>query len=169
MNKQTTQILELGIFFAGAVIILDVLLAQIPLLDWLALGLAFFLAAALILGSVSRTIPKQARKAISIGQKEDQFRHLADVVDAAVYGRNKMALRILSEQLKSLALGTIAARARLSRKEILELAEKEPQSLSAIVQDEEMRRLLAGYPPLGEGVSEKELEEILFRIESWSR
>ena len=169
MNRPATQILQLGLFFAGAVIVLDLFLTYLPVLDWFALSLIFILAAAAILGSVTRTVPRQTSKSLSLQHKEDEFQHLADVINAAVYGQDKTSLRILSEHIKSLALGTIAARTRLSKKEILELAENDRQSLQALVQDEEMIRCLAGYQPQREGPSEKEFEEMLSKIESWSR
>jgi hypothetical protein len=169
MNTQTTQILQLGLFFGCAVIFLDLLLIQLPVFDWFALSLIFLLAAAAILASVARTVPRQTSKSISLRQKEDEFQYLADDVDAAMYGHDKQSLRILSEHIKSLALGTIAARTRLSKKEILELAANDKQSLQAIVQDEEMIRYLAGYQPQNEVPSEKEFEEMLSKIESWSR
>jgi len=169
MNRQATQILELGLFFAGAVIILDLLLAQLPVLDWLALGLFFLLVAAAILGSVARAVPKQTGKSISLQQKEDEFQHLADLVNAALYEHDKGSLRILSRHIQSLALGTIAARTRLPKRQILELAKNDKQSLQAIVQDEEMIRCLAGFQPQGEAPSKKEFEEMLSKIEGWSR
>ena len=169
MNREVTQILQLGLFFAGAVIVLDLLLTQLPVLDWFALSLIFLLAAAAILGSVTSTVPRQTGRSISFQQGEDEFQHLADVVNAALYGHDKGSLRILSEQIKSLALGTIAARTRLSKKEILELAENDKKSLQAIVQDEEMMRCLAGYLPQDKAPSEKKFEDLLSKIEGWSR
>lgn len=169
MNGQATQILLIGLFFAGAIIVLDLLLTQLPVLDWFALSLIFLLAATAILGSVARTVPRQTGKSISIQQKEDEFQHLADVVNAAVYGHDKESLRILSERIKSLALGTIAARTKMSKKEIMELAENDKQSLRAIVQDEEMIKFLAVYQPQDEALSQKEFEEKLSKIEGWSR
>jgi len=169
MNTQAKQILQLGLFFAGAIIVLDLLLTQFPVLDWFALSLIFILVAAVILGSVSRTVPRQRGKPLSLQHKEDEFQHLADVINAAVYGRDKTSLRILSEHIKSLALGTIAARTRLSKKEILELVESDRKSLQAIVHDEEMIRCLEGYQPQDKGPSEREFEEMLSKIESWSR
>jgi hypothetical protein len=169
MNTQATQILQLGLFFASAVIILDLLLTQLPVIDWLVLSLVFLLAAVVILGSVARTVSRQASGPVSLQPREDEFQRLANVVHAAVYGNDKKSLRILSEHMKSLALGTIAARTRLSKKEILELAKNDKQSLQAIVQDEKMLRCLAGYQPQDEAPSEKEFEEMLSKIESWSR
>jgi len=169
MNRQIKQILELGLFFAGAVILVDVLLSQIEVLDWFALGLIFFLIAAIIVGSVARTVPTQRGKSITLQQKDDEFQQLADIVDAAVYGHDRNSMRILSEHFKSLALGTVAARTRLSKKEILELAENDKPTLEDILKDEGMAKLLAGYQPRDEPPSENEFERILSKIESWSR
>lgn len=169
MNRQATHILQLGLFFAGAVIVLDVLLTQLSILDWFALGLVFFFVAATILDSVARTVPTQTRKSQPFQQKKDEFQHLVDIVNAAVYEHDKKSLRMLSEHIKSLAVGTIAARTRMSKKEILELAENDKQALQAIVQDKKITKLLAGYQPQDEAPTEKEYEEMLSQIESWSR
>ncbi len=168
MKKQVARILQMGAFFAGAVIILDLLLKQIPVLDWFALGLVFSLAAALILESVATSVPRETLRATAIRNKEEELQYLADAIDAAIYQRDKKSLRILSEELRSLALGTIAGQTRLPKKEILELATNEPQSLQAIVRDERMMKLLARNGPFAGGVSEKELEGMLSEILSWS-
>ena len=169
MNRQSNQILELGLFFGGAVIVLDVFLSQVQALDWFALGLIFFLASAIILGSVARTVPTQKEKSITLQQKEDEFQQLADTVNAAVYGHDRKSLRILTEYLKSLALGTVAAGTMLSKKEILELAENDKQTLEDVVKDEEMIKLLTGHQPRDEPLSEHEFEKMLSKIETWSR
>jgi membrane protein implicated in regulation of membrane protease activity len=168
MNRQAAQILQLGLFFAGGVIFLDLLLTQLPDLDWLVLSLVFLLAAVAILGSVTSVVPRQTGRSISLQQRENEFQRLANVVNAAVYGHDKGSLRVLSEHVKALALGALAARTRLSKKEILELAENDKQSLQAIVQDEEMMRYLAGYQAHDEAPSEKKFEEMLSKIEGWS-
>jgi hypothetical protein len=72
-----------------------VLLTQIPVLDWFALGLTFSLVATLILGSVARTVPWQTHKVILSRHKEDEFQNLVNVVDAAVCAHDGKSLRIL--------------------------------------------------------------------------
>jgi hypothetical protein len=168
MNTQVKQMLEFGLVFAGAVILLDVFLSQIQIFDWLALGLVFFLAAVVMVGSVAHTIPRQKRKSIVFEQKEDGFQQLADTVNAAMYGHNRTSMRILSEHLKSIALGTVAARTKLSKKEILELAEHDKTALENLVRDEVIAKLLCGYQPRDERLSEDEIEKTLTKIESWS-
>ncbi len=168
MKKEVTHILQMGAFFAGSVIILDLLLTKIPVLDWFALGLVFCLAGALILDSVAHLVPKETLRATEIRDKEEELQYLADAIDAAIYQRDKRSLKILSEELRSLALGTIAGQTRLSKKEILELSANDPQSLQAIVRDERMMKLLSRNGPFAGGVSEKELEGVLSEILGWS-
>ncbi len=156
-------------FFAGAVIILDVLLIQIPVLDWFALGVVFFFAAALIVGSIARSIPWERRRAISISQTRSELQQLADIVDAAVYRGDTNSSRILLEQVKSIVLGAIAVRTKLSKREILELAENHPENLRAVVRDDEIMTFLAGYHRFGDALGEKELEGMLSKIQDWSR
>ena len=169
MKREAKRILEWGVFFACAVIILDVLLIQIPILDWLALGIVFFFAAALIVASIARSVPWEKRRAISIPQRRDELQRLADIVDAAVYEGDGNSSRILLEQVKSIALGAIAGRTKLSKREILELAENHREDLRAVVRDEEIMAVLVGYQQLGRSLSEKELEGMLSRIQDWSR
>jgi hypothetical protein len=168
MNKQVAQTLQMGAFFTGAVIILDMLLARIPVLEPFALGLVFCLAAASILVSVAHSVPRETLRATAIRHKEQELQDLTVTIDAAIYQRDKKSLKILSEELRSLALGTIAGQTRLPKKEILELATNEPESLQAIVRDERIMKLLARNGPFAGGVSEKELEGMLSEILSWS-
>jgi len=168
MNTKAKHILELGIFFAGAVIILDTLLIQIPVLDWFALGLAFFLAAALIISSIARTIPWQRRTAVRIPQTRNELQHLADIIDAAVYGGDSNSSKILSEEIRSIVLGVVAVRTKLSKREIIALAENHPENLRVVVRDDEIIKFLTGHS-FGQALGEKELEETLSKIEDWSR
>jgi len=94
---------------------------------------------------------------------------LTQAVNSALYGQDKKSLKILSEHIKSLALGAIAAQTRLTKKEILELAANDKQALQAVVQNDEIIKFLAGYQPQDRAPTEKEYEEMLSKIESWSR
>lgn len=168
MNKPAARVLQMGAFFAGAVIILDMLLVRIPVLESFALAVVFCLAAALILDSVAHSVPKETLRSTAIRHKEEELQHLADTIDGAIYRRDKKSLKILSGELRSLALGAIAGQTRLPKKEILELATNEPQSLQAVVRDERMMKLLVRNGPFAGGVSEKELEAMILEILSWS-
>ena len=169
MNAQARHILELGIFFAGAVVLLDALLIEIPIFDWFALGLAFFFIAAFIIGSIAREVPWQTRRAISVHETKNELEHLAAVIDAAVHRGDTNSYRILSEEVKSIVLGAIAVRTNLPKKEILELAENYPESLRAMVHDDGIMKFLARYPPLDASFTDEKLEKTLSKIDCWSQ
>lgn len=169
MNRQTTQILELGIIFAVVVAFADVFLIQLPVLDWLALAVAFFFVAAVILDSVARLVPSEKRKLQSTREIDDELQYLADVIDRAINRHEHESLQLLSEKLRSIALGTVAARRKLSKKEILELARNDPSSLLAIVKDEQIVRLLLGNAQMPEVADRHQVEELLSKIEDWYR
>lgn len=169
MNRQARQILVTGAVFAGTVIMVDSLLTQIPALAWLALGLIFLLAAALILNSVAHTVPDLRLGSTTGRVPQDEFQHLVDIVDAGIFRHDEAALRIVVERLRSLALGTIAAHSGLSKKEILELAQNEPHSLRAIVNDENLMKLLTTEPSQTEGLTGAGLEKMLLSVERWSK
>jgi hypothetical protein len=166
MNNRSRQFLRIGAFFAVAVILLDLLLFQIPILEWLGLGLSFALVAAILIGVVAQGVPKQTPKSVPGQQNEDDFEHLTNTVEAGIWGGHKGAKRILSEHLKSLTVGVIAARTKLSKKEILNLLENDPQSLHNIVHDGDLLRLLLDCQKLGEGLNERNLEQALLKIGS---
>jgi predicted TIM-barrel enzyme len=73
------------------------------------------------------------------------------------------------ERFKSIVLGAIAVRTKLSKREILELAENHPETLRAVVRDDEIMLLLAGYQQFGGPLSEKELEGMLSKIQDCTR
>jgi hypothetical protein len=168
MNQQIKQILELGLFFAGAVIVLDAVLFQMQVLTWFGLGLIFLFVATIIVASVARTVPTQKTRSRPLRQREDSFRELADIVNAAVYVHEGKSLRLLWERVNSLALSTVAAETGLSKKEISELANSNRPALDDIVRDEWMISLLADHKPREEPTTEDELGKILTKIENWS-
>ena len=165
MNRQATHLLKLGAFFTAVVIILDVLLIQITVLDWFALGVAFMLIAAIILDSMIRLVPREKSRPTSNQQIEDKFQYLTHIVDRAITDHDEMSARILSEELRSLVIGTIASRMRLSRKEVLEQVENDRESIRATVRDDEIMKLLLGDTPMHELADGKQLERILAKIE----
>jgi len=167
MNKLVTEILQLGIFFAAIVVFLDVFLTQLPVLDWLALGVVFFFIAAMILDSTARMVPKEKRLSSSKHKEHDELQWLEDVVDRTVNKHQPEALEILAEKFRSIALARIVARTNLSKKELQELAENSPNNLLGIVKDEQIARLVAGNAPLLASASYRQIAELLSMIEDW--
>ena len=168
MNKQVARIVQLGIIFTVIVVFLDVFLIQLPILDWLALGVTFFFVAVAILDSVASLVSKEKPKLGSRPEKDDELQYLSDVVDRAINRNEHESLGVLSEKLRSIATGAVAVRTKLSKKEILERADNDPSSLLAIVKDQQIVKALAKNAML-EGVKREQIETLLSKIEGRSR
>lgn len=166
MNKLVTQILHLGIIFGIAAIFLEFFLMRLAPLDWIALGGSFLFVAALILDSLTRLIPKEESKHAPAHQGEDEFQHLETLIERALYRGEHEAVYILGQRLRSMALGAVAARARLSKRELDTLAEKDPEALKSVVKDEHLIRLLAEDGQTAKAVSRREVQELLSKIEA---
>jgi hypothetical protein len=162
MNEQITETIQLGIVFGVIVVFLDIFLFQLPVLAWLALGLTFFFVAAIILESVTRLVPRERHASVSSPGPEDELQHLSVIVQRALDRHDHEAQGVLAEKLRSIALSTVAGRMKLSRREITELAEKEPDSLSIIANDQEIIELLAGKRYDIE--DSRQLDELLSKI-----
>lgn len=166
MNNRVTETVQLGIVFGVIVVFLDVFLLQLPILAWLALGLAFFFVAVIILESVTRLVPSERQRPLSNLMPEDELQHLSSVVQRALDDHDQDAQNVLTEKLKSIALSTVAARMRLSKREIMELAENNPDSLHTIVVDPEMLELLSGKTSNHQ--DRQRLNQLLSKIEGLS-
>lgn len=169
MIQQVKSILQLGIAFTAIVAFLDLLLMEYPPLNWLALSVVFFFVAVMIVDLLARHISHERHRPSSNPQREDDLHFLEEVVDKAISERDQKSNRILHERLRSMALGTVAARTRQTKKEILDIAERDPHSLQAILKDKTLLKLIVGNPLSIGQYDRQRVEELLSRIEAWSQ
>ena len=163
MNDQVTATIQLGIIFGIIVVFLDVFLYQLPVLAWLALGLAFFFVAVIITESVTRLVPTERQRPLSSLVHEDELQHLSLIVQRALGMHDPEAQNMLAERLRSIVLSALGARMKVSRGEIVDLAEKDPDALQAIVDDKEMLGLISSKKSSHE--SAQQLDQLLSKIE----
>jgi hypothetical protein len=163
MNDRVTETIQIGIIFGIIVVFLDVFLFQLPVLAWLALGLAFFFVAVIIIESMTRLVPRERQRLPSKLVHEDELQHLSLTVHRALDMHDQEAQSMLAEKLRSIVLSTLAARMKVSRREIVDLAEKNSDSLQAIVSDKEMLGLLSGKKSNHE--SAQQIDQLLSKIE----
>jgi len=163
MNDRVTGIIQLGIIFGILVVFLDVFLYQLPVLAWLALGLAFFFVAVIIIESVTRLVPTVRPRVPSKLVHEDELQHLSLIVHRALELHDQQAQSMLGEKLRSIVLSALAARMKLSRGDLVQLAERNADSLQAIVNDKEMLGLLSSKKSNHE--SAQQLDQLLSKIE----
>jgi hypothetical protein len=167
MNNRAGDIIKLGLIFASAIVVIDAFLAPFSAsLDWFSLAILFLFLAIAMLISVTSAIPWGTRKLPSVSRERNDLDYLTDLIDAAIYRKDSNASRILSDEIKSLSLGAIALRARLSKQELLELIERDPESLQGIVRDSKTTKLMADYRQASTSFNEERLQKVLSEIQS---
>jgi len=165
MNKKASEVLQLGIVFGVIVIFLDFFLIPLPVLNWLALGVAFLFVSAIILQSVASLVPRQSQIVPSPPEKSDELDDLAEVVERAYGKDHSESSDALTEKLRSIAINAAAAKTRLSKKEVMDLAEKDPASLARMLNDEKLSSLLAEGYHGHERLKYSQINQLLIRIE----
>lgn len=165
MNKETSEILQLGVVFGVIAIFLDLFLIPLPVLNWLALGVAFLFVSVIILLRVASLVPMQSRSVCSRPEKSDELDDLTEVVERA-YGKHQSeSIDVLTDKLRSIAINTAAAKTRLSKKEVMDLAEGDPASLARMLDDEELSSLLAEGYHGHERLKYSQVNHLLMKIE----
>jgi len=169
MRQQVASILQIGIAFTAVVMFLDVLLNEYPALNWLALTVLFSLVAAIILDLLARGIPTEKRPLRPPPQRERDLDYLEGIVENAISRHDERSCRVLYEKLRSIALGTVAAKTRRTKKEILELAQMDTKALLGLVEDSAILGLIVGNASAMRYDGHQRVEELLSRIEAWPR
>jgi len=169
LKPQTKAIIELGIAFSIVVVFLDFFLGSIQILSWFALSITFVLFAALILDSVSRLIPRNMVRASYVPERRHgDLERLERTLDTAIVEHDPKSAAALGERLISIIFGMTAYRTGLSQSELRQLAEQDPESLAAIVRDDQIREILQGHEPVLGGATSREIGVLLTKLESGS-
>jgi hypothetical protein len=168
MKEHVKSVLQIGLGFVVVVVFLDFLLISYPALNWIVLTLVFFLVAVMILDLLARHISNEKQWLQSKPHAKDDLLHLEGIVNGAIKGDDAMSRRVLHDRLQSIALGAIAAKTRLTKTEILELAENNPAALREIIKDNTILGLIVRDPRTTRFVNYPSVEELLSRIEAWS-
>jgi hypothetical protein len=177
MNERITEIIQLGIVFGVVVVFLDAFLPRVPsiagaseslkVLSWMALSLAFFFVAVLIVESVMKLVPIESQRSTPNTVPQDELQHLSRIIYRAIERQDQEAQSLLVEKLRSIVQSNLAAGMNLSRREIAELAEQGSLSLPGVVNDQQMLELLANKVP--KSVGRQQVDQLLSKIEGLSR
>ena len=165
MNKETSEILQLGVVFGVIAVFLDLFLIPLPVLNWLALGVAFLFVSVIILQSVASLVPRQTRIISSPPEKSDELDDLTEVIGRA-YGKNQNeSIDVLTDKLRSIAINTVAAKTRFSKKEVMDLAANDPAFLARMLNDEQLSSLVAEGYHRHERLNYSQVNQLLMKIE----
>lgn len=167
MRQHPKAILGVAIFYTVVVAILDFFLKKIPIINWLALGLAFIFFTALILDSVVKLLARRPPKqAVLLETTEDELDRLEKTIDRALIQHQPESLRVLDERLKAVFLSAYA-QTNQSVIKVPQLSHEEPKPLTARNEESQNTEAAAKRWRLIRNGSSNEVRTMLTEIEKW--
>jgi hypothetical protein len=165
MKEQPKAILGLAVFYTVTVAILEFFLSKIPVINWLALTVAFIFFTAFILGAVMEFRPKQGRVQEAVRETyEDEIERLGKTIERGSQQNQPESLRTLEERLKSIALN---AYAHHTNQTIDQISHDNPELLATVLADEQMSVMFKNNDGIPTLASPNDLKKVLSRIEDW--
>jgi hypothetical protein len=162
-------IVELAVFYTCVVAVLDFFLTKIPIVNWLALSLAFIFFTGLLLESVSRLLAKSRGTSSSATRKyEDELDHLETIVEKALAQRQPESIKILEERLRSIVVAAHARQTNQASGQLPQVAWDDSRSITAVAEDDRVSGLLTECSVVVNNSNSQGIERVISKIESWS-
>jgi hypothetical protein len=167
MNPISRGILLLAIAYTAVVAAVDSFLGNIPIVNWLALGIVFVFFTAMILDSAtkllvaSRTIAKKVQE-----KQEDELDRLERLIERALGQGQAEPLMILEKRLISLVIASAYQSGQFNR-QIPQTDKFNSQSFSSTAQEDLTSLRLTDYSLVPEKLRSREIESLLSMIEDW--
>ena len=160
MNRDTKNIIELGVICGICVILVNFLLAHFEVLIWPALGVTFVFFAVLIVDSLSRfTAAPRRTFQPEPRPRDDELSRLQATIERN-FSMNEVQSTLV-ERLRTVGLSVASARMNLSKERLCELILTNPEFVDARLKDNLLLSFLSGM----EVTSMQEFHDVLSRIE----
>ena len=169
MKKQTLTLIELGIAFLTAAIVLDYVLGNYQILLWPSLAFEFTLLGVMIFGTLWEHVPRPSGSGEkSIHKDETELTRLEHLCKAAILRGDETAENLLSERVRSLALA--AAESRLTRPQtaLTGIARERSGLLQSEFKEPELLRAVSTNGSMIQAGNTRVLEDLLEKIEEWT-
>ena len=168
MRRLAKSVVELGIAYIFAVIVLEFFLAHYEILILPILGVVFIFFSLLIFNTLLPLAVKSEVGRAQIREKgEDELQRLERLVRRAMQDHDSEAADALGERLRLLALQIASYRTEAPLSQLDEESEDRTFLLSQIIQDEPMVRLLTSGPNASAPDGAREIEAVLSTLEGW--
>jgi hypothetical protein len=163
-------LIEIGIVYLIASIIIDFLLGAYQILIWPVLGFIFVFFAAMIVGVVwDPTLREPAEYVPQPNTREDDLARLQSLCEAAVDQGNESAKRLLSQRISSLTFAAAAHHLKMPESTLRNMAEQEPFRLRTKIEDQRILHTLTTHDNIISKGDWKTLDDYLNRVEAWTR
>lgn len=128
MNRDTRNIIELGLIYGIVVIVLNYFLGRFTVLIWPALGISSVIFALLIVDSLSHYAQSQERAfPIESKRESDELVRLQEIIERSVARQEEMHSIVL-EKVRTVGLSMASARMNLSKEQFSELIDNTPRA-----------------------------------------
>jgi len=169
MKKQTRALVEIGLAFITASILLDYFLGAYQILLWPALGFEFILFGIMILNTLRGRVASGAvKREPSKTQSEDELTRLEHLCKLAIEQGDQAAANILSERVRSLAFAAAANHLDTSETTLRTMSEEDPTLLQTQVRDPELFNALTTKGDMIQRGDTNFLKNLLGKIEEWT-
>ena len=162
MNRDTRNIIELGVICGICVILLNFFLAHLAVLIWPALGATYIVFALLILDSLSHLTATQRRTfQPEPGPRDNELARLQETIERNISRHETQTT--LVERLRTVVISVASARMNLSKERFRELINSHPELLDKSLKDSVLLSFLSGKKFTLTNL--QELHDLLSRIE----
>jgi hypothetical protein len=161
-------ILWLSGLYIVVVAIVDYILAEIPIINWLALGFVFLFFVILITTSAAGLLaasPLTSKNAFH--KPEDELERLAKTIENVLVRGQAESSKVLEKRLAALAQLASARQAGKFAIEQLQSSKQSPQSFSTLADYDTPIQILADNHSIHKNLSLTEIEDLLSKIEGW--
>ena len=161
MNRDTRNVIELGVIFGICVILLNYFLAHFAVLIWPALGATSVVLAVLILDSLSHLMAAPGRTFQPEPRPQsDELARLQATIERSLSRPETQSM--LEEKVRTVGLCVASARMNLPKERLCELFDISPELVDARLKDNLLVSFLSGKSTL---TNAREIHEVLSRIE----
>ena len=162
MNRDTRNIIELGVICGICVILLNFFLAHLAVLIWPALGATYIVFALLILDSLSHLTATQGRTfQPEPGPRDNELARLQETIERNISRHETQTT--LVERLRTVGISVASARMNLSKERFCELIGTHPELVDERLKDDMLLSFLTGEKPTLTSV--QAIHDVLLRIE----
>ena len=161
MNRDTKNIIELGIICGICIILIDFFLAHFEVLIWPALGLTFVVFALLVLDSLSHLTVTPRPFQPEPRPRDDELARLQETIER-INSKHEIQSTLV-ERLRTVGLSVASARMNLSKERFCELIVSNPECVDARLNDDVLLSFLSGNKLNLTNV--QEIHDVLSRIE----
>ena len=169
MKKQIQTLIEIGIIYLAASIVLESLLSGYPIIMLPLLGVTFIFFATMIFGTLWQPrVTEVTNKMERTSGKNDDLTRLEHLCAFAIGQGDAGAATQVSDRVRALAFAAAAYRLKTSLQALRSMSKEHLDKLATSIGDQQMLKILTSSGSFVRKGDSSVLEEYLTTIEGWT-